>query len=96
MSTKVQEGKGGKRPAEGMAGRDSGGGSRRLEVVMKRSSLALVEVEFPLFRKYQMLQHNEPSYKVTGPNIPGNPRVNIPLVCKRADAAKQGSFIQGG
>jgi hypothetical protein len=60
-----QSGKGMKRSADSMSGCGGGGvAGRRLEVLMKRSSPALVALEFPLFRKYQMIQHGEPSYKV--------------------------------
>lgn len=59
-----QSGKGMKRSADSMSGCGGGGvAGRRLEVLMKRSSPALVALEFPLFRKYQMIQHGEPSYK---------------------------------
>ena len=34
---------------------------------MKRSSQELVDVEYPLYRRYQMSQHNDPPEKVYTP-----------------------------
>lgn len=38
--------------------------ARRFEIKMVRSSAGLVEVEFPLYRKYQIQQHKDPPSKV--------------------------------
>ena len=37
---------------------------KELRIVMRRSSPELVELEYPLYRKYQIQQHKDPPYKV--------------------------------
>ena len=43
-----------------------GQASRRkeLKILMRRSSPDLVDLEFPLYQKYQVHQHKDPPYKV--------------------------------
>ena len=60
-----QQGRGTKRTADGMLAACRV--ERELEVVMVRSSPALRELEYPLYRKYQMRQHGDPPSKVCCP-----------------------------